>query len=185
MNDFSKIAGLLEKYKILTAIFAIWIMSEMPAHWKSISSGNHLDADQAQHAALIVEDGQGTASREMQVSAGTSENVQNVGAPSRRDGEVEQEILRSPFQNRVVRQERTFLGPERARSAETFVGTSPTEPGALSLQAIAMRKGKNIAIINNRPLSVGDRHRGYEVIEINQDFVLLKNQDRTLRLSKD
>lgn len=185
MNDFAKIVGLLEKYKILTVIFAVWIVSEMSVHWKSLASGNSLDVDQARYAAVTEDNGQAAAKFETQASIAALENTQELDAQGKRDQEIGQEIDRSPFQSPVARQERAASRLDRALGAESFAGASPADPGALSLQAIAMRKGKNIAIINNRPLTIGDKHGSYEVIEINKDFVVLKNQHGTLRLSKD
>lgn len=176
MNDFARIAALLARYKVLAAIFATWAAFEILARWDNIAGGYSSPRrafEQVQHSGVLPGPDASRASAE-RVQRG-----EDVGGAVGKSG---QGISRNPFLRPASREARAAVGSHQQRP-EGF--EPPQDPAALTLQAIAVRKDRHIAIVNNRPLSVGDKYRGYVVLEINKDFVLLKNEGGTLRLSRN
>jgi len=92
--------------------------------------------------------------------------------------------LRNPFLNAGLPPASAGRRPP-ATASSTKPPAHPPDPSVLVLRGIVMGKDKAIAIINNQPLAVGDIYRGKEVIEINRDFVLLRENNRVIRLSKE
>lgn len=58
----------------------------------------------------------------------------------------------------------------------------PTEEVTYTLQSLIIGKGKRLALINDKFVKVGDRVNGAKVIKIEQNFVILSNQGRNIKI---
>ena len=71
-----------------------------------------------------------------------------------------------------------------SRSSSTKSAGKATAPAArLELTSILVAPERRVAVINGRPLQVGDRIGDYRVLEIQFDEVLVKNAHRLITLT--